>query len=69
MPSKSELMHYRLQAIMREHTFPDLEYLGVRKDSIGIPQHWYRIGGAEVPVDSITELDTEENDENESDTF
>ena len=42
MPSKSELMHYRLQAIMREHTYPDLEYLGVRKDSIGIPQHWYR---------------------------
>ena len=35
MPSKSELMHYRLQAIMREHTYPDLEYLGVRKDSIG----------------------------------
>ena len=44
MPSKSELMHYRLQAIMREHNYPDLEYLGVRKDSIGINQHWYRIG-------------------------
>ena len=69
MPSKSELMHYRLQAILREHSFPDLEYLGVAPDSIGIPQHWYRIGEAEVPVDSITELDTEENDEDESDTL
>ncbi len=52
---------------------PDLEYLGVRPDSIGIPQHWYRIGGAEVPVDSITELDSEETpddeDFDESDTF
>ena len=64
MPSKSELMHYRLQAIL-----PDLEYLGVRPDSIGINQHWYRIGASEVPVDSITSLDTEENDENESDTL
>ena len=60
MPSKSELMHYRLQAIMREHTYPDLEYLGVRKDSIGMPQHWYNIGGNEVPVDSIEELESVE---------
>ena len=43
MPSKSELMHHRLQAILREHNFPYLEYLGLRPDSIGIEQHWYRI--------------------------
>lgn len=60
MPSKTELMHHRLQAILREHSFPDLEYLGIREDSIGIDQHWYRIGKAEVPVDSITELEIEE---------
>ena len=66
---KSELIHWRLQAMLRENSFSDLAYLGVRKDSIGIPQHWYRIGEAEVPVDSITELDTEENDEDESDTL
>ena len=66
---KSELVHWRLQAILREDSYSDLSYLGVRKDSIGIPQHWYRIGEAEVPVDSITELDTEENDEDESDTL
>ena len=62
MPKQSELMHYRLQAMLREHSFPDLEYLGIRKDSIGVDQHWYRIGKAEVPVDSIVELDTEEVD-------
>ena len=64
-----DLMHYRLQAILREHTFPDLEYLGVRPDSVGVDQHWYRIGKAEVPVDAITELECEEDDEDESDTI
>ena len=65
MPTTSELMHYRLQAMLREHNWPELEYLGVRPDSIGVDQHWYRIGKAEVPVDAITELDSEEemNDE------
>ena len=63
-----DLMHYRLQAILREHTFQDLEYLGVRSDSIGVDQHWYRIGKAEVPVDAITQLECEEDDEDESDT-
>ena len=67
MPSKSELIHYRLQAMLREHNWSDLEYLGVRPDSIGMDQHWYRIGKAEVPVDSITELECEED--NESDTI
>ena len=67
MPSKSELMHHRLQAILREHNFPDLEYLGLRPDSIGIEQHWYIIGGAQVPVDAITELDNvEELDESDT---
>ena len=54
--------------MLREHTFSDLQYLGVRPDSIGVDQHWYRIGEAEVPVDSITELDSEEEDD-ESDTI
>ena len=65
---KSELIHWRLQAMLREHTFPDLQYLGVRPDSIGVDQHWYRIGAAEVPVDAITELDTEVS-EDESDSI
>ena len=54
--------------MLREHTFRDLQYLGVRPDSIGVDQHWYKIGEAEVPVDSITELDSEEEDD-ESDSI
>ena len=59
---KSELIHFRLQAMLREHTFKDLAYLGVRKDSIGIPQHWYSIDGNEVPVDAIEELESVEEE-------
>ena len=63
---KSELIHWRLQAMLREHSFSDLQYLGVRPDSIGMNQHWYSINGNEVPVDAIEELESEEV--NESDT-
>ena len=66
MPTQSELMHWRLQALLREHDWDDLEYLGVRPDSIGIDQHWYRLGNMEVPVDSIKEFDCEEIDESDS---
>jgi len=59
---RSELIHWQLQAMLREHSFSQdqLEYLGVRKDSIGVPQHWYSIAGNEVPVDSIEELESNE---------
>ena len=59
---KSELIHWPLQAMLRENSFNEdnLVYLGVRKDSIGIPQHWYSIGGNEVPVDAIEALTTKE---------
>ena len=63
---KSELIHWRLQAMLREHSFPDLQYLGVRPDSIGINQHWYMIGDNEVPVDAITELESEDIDESDT---
>jgi len=43
--------------MLRENSFSDLAYLGVRKDSIGMPQHWYNIDGHEVPVDAIQELE------------
>ena len=66
--SKSELIHHRLQAMLREHSFSDLKYLGVRPDSIGIDQHWCMIGENEVPVDAITELESVETDD-ESDTL
>ena len=63
---KSELIHWRLQAMLREHSLSDLQYLGVKPDSIGIPQHWYSIDGNEVPVDAITELESEEVDESDT---
>ena len=63
---KSELIHWSLQAMLREHSFPDLEYLGVRPDSIGMNQHWYMIGDNEVPVDAITELESVEDDESDT---
>tara|TARA_B100000902_G_C26714039_1_gene623312 strand:- start:383 stop:592 length:210 start_codon:yes stop_codon:yes gene_type:complete len=64
MPTREELLHYRLQAVMREHSFPDLEYIGERPSyKTGDMVHWYRIGKAEVPVDAITEFDTEEEED------
>ena len=51
--TKSELIHYRLQAMLRENSFSDLSYLGIRDDV-----HWYNIGGNEVPVDAIQELES-----------
>ncbi|BCU98316.1 MAG: hypothetical protein CM15mV21_0850 [Eurybiavirus sp.] len=54
---KSELIHWRLQAMLREHTFSDLAYLGIRDN-----QHWYSIDGNEVPVDAIEELESVETE-------
>ena len=43
---------------------PDLEYLGERpSEKTGEDVHWYRIGKAEVPIDAITEFETEETNE------
>ena len=53
--TKSELIHYRLQAMLRENSFSDLSYIGMR-DNV----HWYDIGGNEVPVDAIEELESVE---------
>ena len=64
MPTKLELLHYRLQAILRDYNMPDLEYLGERPSyKTGEDVHWYRIGNAEVPIDAITEFEAEENEE------
>ena len=64
MPSQLDLLHYRLQAIMRDYNMPDLEYLGERKSwKSGEMVHWYKIGEAEVPIDAITEFEAEETNE------
>ena len=61
MPSELDLLHYRLQAILRDYNMPDLEYIGEKKSwKSGEIVHWYKIGKAEVPIDAITEFDTEE---------
>ena len=54
--TKSELMHQRLQAWMRENICDEIEYLGVRPDTFGINNHWYRVGEHEVTVDCIEDI-------------
>lgn len=48
MISKSELMHHRLQAWLREYKSDGIEYLGFYNEN-----YWYRVGTLEVPVDCI----------------
>jgi len=52
MISRSELMHHRLQAWLREHTCDDIEYLGHREG-----KYWYRIGTHEVSADQVEDLE------------
>ena len=64
--SELDLLHHRLQAILRDYKMPDLEYLGERKSwKSGEMVHWYWVGDAEVPIDAITEFETEENEDEE----
>lgn len=61
VPSKSELIHYKIQAALRENDFKDdqIKYLGVLDDK----KHWYLIGGEQkVSVDQLTEFEIEYND-------
>ena len=60
MISHVDLLHYRLQAVLREHSFSgenSLEYLG--EDERG---HKYRIAGNEGYVDQIEEFETAETE-------
>lgn len=50
--SKSDLMHFRLQAWLRENSCDDLEYIGLRNG-----EHYYRIDTYEVPVSHIEGID------------
>jgi len=65
MPTRAELMHFRLQAWLRENKCEEFEYLGERPDALGITQHWYSIAGTEVTADQIEELDLMEDAESE----
>ena len=65
MPTKSELMHYRLQAWLRENQCEEFVYLGEKPDALGIPQHWYSIAGTEVTAGQIEELELMDDAESE----
>ena len=67
---KSELIHWQLQAMLRDHSIPEdqMKYLGEREYTSEFQAHpelhgqkmpWYLIGGEhEVPVDAIEELNS-----------
>jgi hypothetical protein len=62
VPSKSELIHYKIQAAMRENYFEEdqMKYLGIRNDG----KHWYLIGGEhEVSADQFEEFELAEDSE------
>ena len=56
MISKSELMHHRLQAWLRENRSDDVEYLGEHQG-----EHWYRFGEHEVTVDCVEGIELVES--------
>lgn len=59
--TKSELMHQKLQAAMREKSFPQdqLEYLGEEEG-----KHWYLVAGVHrVSADDIEEFEQQEDTE------
>ena len=60
---KSDLMHYRLQAWLRENQCADISYSGVKTDHTGEEKHFYKIGQHEVPHDAIESLEMEEVEE------
>ena len=59
--SEKELLHHKLQAIIRENDIPtsELMYLGERDDD-----HWYLIAGEhEVPVCDIVGIDAVDDED------
>jgi hypothetical protein len=60
MPSKADLIHYKIQAAMRENYFEEdqMKYLGVRDD-----KHLYLIDGKhEVFADQFEEFEMTDDD-------
>jgi len=55
IPSKTELIHLKIQAAMREKYFEEdqMKYLGIREG-----EHWYLVANEhEVPVSDIEEFE------------
>ena len=58
VPSKSELIHYKIQAAIRENIFDEnqMKYLGERAG-----HHWYLVDGQhEVSVEQFEEFELED---------
>ncbi len=58
LPSKSELIHYKIQAAMRENVFAEdqIKYLGERDET-----YWYLIDGQhEVSAEQFEEFEVNE---------
>jgi hypothetical protein len=58
VPTKAELIHYKIQAAMRENVFDEtqMKYLGEREG-----HHWYLIDGQhEVSAEQFEEFEVEE---------
>ena len=61
VPSKSELIHYKIQAAMRENIFYEnqMKYLGERAG-----HHWYLVDGQhEVSAEQFEEFELTEDPE------
>lgn len=50
--SRQELMHYKMQAILREHSFSDFSYVGLLGG-----EHHYNINGNIVPLSRIQNIE------------
>ncbi len=65
VPSKAELTHLQLQAMLREHNFPKNELFYLGEETVnGIKDHYYLIGGLHtVPARDIHDLEGLEVDD------
>jgi hypothetical protein len=64
VPTKSELIHHKIQAAMRENFFDEdqMKYLGERDG-----EHWYLIANEhEVPVSCIEDFEMTNDEEDDT---
>ena len=63
--SQQELLHLKMQAILRENQFGDdqLKYMGEKEDVLGEMQHWYLINNEHlVPLSDIMDMEQVDED-------
>tara|TARA_B100000287_G_scaffold433619_1_gene495761 strand:+ start:2571 stop:2795 length:225 start_codon:yes stop_codon:yes gene_type:complete len=59
VPSRGELIHLQLQAMLREHSFPATELFYLGEETVeGVKDHYYLINGIHtVPARMIEDLE------------